>query len=144
MASASPSSLSEFHASLLEFLMTAKQGLMNAAREYDLTVIQSMTIILVDLQKPKAMKDFQKIYACDASNVTGIVDGLEEKGLVVRGEDPHDRRVKTVLLTTEGQKIQQLLINGFRQVDNKILSSLSVDELALFQKIMIKLSTRIY
>jgi len=139
-----PSSLSEFHAALLEFLITAKQGLMTAAKEYDLTIIQSMTIILIDIQKPKAMKDFQKIYACDASNVTGIVDGLEEKGLVVRGVDQNDRRIKTVLLTEKGKKTQQMLITGFRQVDDSILSSLTPMELSIFQAMMIKLSNRIY
>ena len=37
-------------------------------------------------------------------NVTGITDGLEKEGLVVREVDPADRRVFRVKLTAEGQK----------------------------------------
>lgn len=37
-------------------------------------------------------------------NVTGITDGLEKEGLVVREVDPSDRRVYRVTLTTEGQR----------------------------------------
>jgi DNA-binding MarR family transcriptional regulator len=37
-------------------------------------------------------------------NVTGITDGLEKEGLVVREVDASDRRVYRVRLTTEGQR----------------------------------------
>jgi DNA-binding MarR family transcriptional regulator len=37
-------------------------------------------------------------------NVTGITDGLEREGLVVREVDPADRRVFRVKLSAEGQR----------------------------------------
>jgi DNA-binding MarR family transcriptional regulator len=37
-------------------------------------------------------------------NVTGITDGLEKEGLVVREVDSADRRVFRVRLTAEGKK----------------------------------------
>ncbi len=138
---ATPTSLSLFHASLLEFLMTAKQGLMNVAKEYDLTPIKATTIVLIDINKPKPMNAFQKIYNCDASNITGIVDGLEEKGLVTRSEDPNDRRVKIILLTAKGKDLQKILIAGFIQIDEEILQDLTADELKAFRAIVIKLSS---
>ena len=39
---------------------------------------------------------------CDNSNVTGIVDRLEARGLVARQPHEHDRRVKHVVLTPLG------------------------------------------
>jgi DNA-binding MarR family transcriptional regulator len=45
--------------------------------------------------------------ACDNSNVTGIIDRLEERGLVERRNAPHDRRVKLVALTPEGKRLKQ-------------------------------------
>jgi DNA-binding MarR family transcriptional regulator len=136
------SSLSPFHAALLEFLMTAKQGLMTVAKEYDLTIIQATTLILVENENPKPMNAFQKIYNCDASNITGIVDGLEEKNLAIRGEHPEDRRVKTILLTPEGLAVQQRLIDSFLQIDKMILGDLTKDELASFKAIIIKIAAQ--
>lgn len=39
------------------------------------------------------------------SNVTGLVDRMEKGGLVSRSDDPNDRRIKMIRLTTEGKKI---------------------------------------
>jgi DNA-binding MarR family transcriptional regulator len=136
------SSLSPFHIALLEFLMTSKQGLMAVGKEYDLTPLQATTLALVDKNNPKPMNTFQKLYNCDASNVTGIVDGLEEKKLVMRGELHDDRRVKTILLTAEGAAVQERLIDSFMQIDTMTLGNLNKDELASFKAIIIKLATQ--
>jgi DNA-binding MarR family transcriptional regulator len=45
---------------------------------------------------------------CDASTMTWLVDRLEERGLVERKMLPSDRRVKTVVLTADGQKTAEL------------------------------------
>jgi DNA-binding MarR family transcriptional regulator len=37
-------------------------------------------------------------------NVTGITDGLEKEGLVVRESDPSDRRAFKVRLTPDGER----------------------------------------
>ncbi|HEY3734388.1 MAG TPA: MarR family transcriptional regulator [Streptosporangiaceae bacterium] len=42
----------------------------------------------------------------DPSNVTGVVDRLEGAGLVERGSEPDDRRVKTLALTQAGRKMR--------------------------------------
>ncbi|MDB5167208.1 MAG: Transcriptional regulator, MarR family [Candidatus Saccharibacteria bacterium] len=136
----SSNQLSLFHASLLEFLLTAKQGLMTVARDYDLTSLQAITLVLIDSNNPKPMNAFQKLYSCDASNITGIVDGIEEKGLVIRSELPGDRRVKVILLTPKGAKLQKILASSFMEVDHVILKNLTKQELATFQSIIIKLS----
>jgi DNA-binding MarR family transcriptional regulator len=44
---------------------------------------------------------------CDASNVTGIVDRLEERGLVERRADKTDRRVKRLAITEQGAKLRE-------------------------------------
>jgi DNA-binding MarR family transcriptional regulator len=55
------------------------------------------------------MRELAAWLACDASNVTGIVDGLERRGLVTRQSDPDDRRVKHLVLTAEGERRRELL-----------------------------------
>lgn len=47
---------------------------------------------------------------CDPSNVTFLVDRLEERGLVERSEHPGDRRVKAVRLTPAGLAARKRLV----------------------------------
>ena len=49
---------------------------------------------------------------CDPSNVTFLVDRLEEKGLAERAADSRDRRVKAVRLTEAGALARSRLVAG--------------------------------
>jgi DNA-binding MarR family transcriptional regulator len=51
---------------------------------------------------------------CDPSNITFLVDRLEERGLVSRQEDPTDRRVKAVRLTSKGIGVRELVMEGIQ------------------------------
>jgi DNA-binding MarR family transcriptional regulator len=46
----------------------------------------------------------------DSSNVTGIVDRLEERGLVERRASDQDRRVKLLVITEAGTELRDRLI----------------------------------
>ena len=48
--------------------------------------------------------------SCDASNVTGLVDRLESRGLVRRRPSENDRRVKVLQLTATGIRVRTLLV----------------------------------
>jgi DNA-binding MarR family transcriptional regulator len=50
------------------------------------------------------MSELSQRMMVTGGNVTGITDGLEKEGLVVREVDPNDRRVYRVRLTAEGQR----------------------------------------
>jgi len=120
--------------------MTSKQHLMAIGKEYDLTSMQTITLLLTNMDEPKPMNTFQKLFNCDASNITGIVDGLEEKNLVTRGEKADDRRVKIVLLTIEGAKVQEQITRDLIKADDSMLHELSTVELSQFRNIMEKIS----
>jgi DNA-binding MarR family transcriptional regulator len=64
------------------------------------------------LDRPRAMSEIAAALHCDNSNVTGIVDGLEEKGLATRQPSAADRRVKLIALTPEGRKLRARLIRA--------------------------------
>jgi DNA-binding MarR family transcriptional regulator len=49
------------------------------------------------------MGDLAAHWGCDASWVTNLADGLQERGLAERLPHPTDRRVKTIALTAEGR-----------------------------------------
>jgi len=49
-----------------------------------------------------AMRELAEQWRCDASYVTALVDGLEQRGMAERRPSPGDRRVKAVALTEAG------------------------------------------
>jgi DNA-binding MarR family transcriptional regulator len=58
------------------------------------------------------------------SNLTGIVDRLEEKKLVLRERDEHDRRVVHVVLTDKGAKLFKSTIPLFEKSISGIFTTL--------------------
>jgi DNA-binding MarR family transcriptional regulator len=62
------------------------------------------------LDEPRTMGEIASFLHCDPSNVTGIIDGLEEKGLAGRRPAEHDRRVKLIELTAEGRRLRTRLV----------------------------------
>jgi DNA-binding MarR family transcriptional regulator len=54
----------------------------------------------------RSMSALAGSWKCDASNVTWLVDRLEEHGLAERRAHPTDRRVRAVALTKKGARIR--------------------------------------
>lgn len=57
--------------------------------------------------RPMAMGDLAQRLRCDASNVTGIVDRLEARGLVERRPARGDRRIKVLVVTATGRAVRR-------------------------------------
>jgi DNA-binding MarR family transcriptional regulator len=70
---------------------------------------QAMALRGLDGDDPVAMRELACRLRCDASNITGIVDRLEAKGLVERQVAPRDRRVKTLVFTEKGRAVRRRL-----------------------------------
>jgi DNA-binding MarR family transcriptional regulator len=64
------------------------------------------------LDQPRTMSEVADFLHCDNSNVTGIVDVLEEKGLAIREPSAADRRVKLIALTAEGRRVRARLMRA--------------------------------
>lgn len=73
----------------------------HAAAGHQLTGAQAKLLGLLSLE-PLPMRKIAERLKCEPSNVTGIVDRLEGRGLVERRPDPADRRVKMAAPTEEG------------------------------------------
>ena len=76
--------------------------------ELDLTPSQGMA--LRSLDRPLPMSTLADALACDASNITGIVDKLESRGLIARRGADHDRRVKMLCVTELGRSLRHRLV----------------------------------
>ena len=62
---------------------------------------------LARLGEPRTMGEIAELLRCDPSNVTGIADALEARGLARRRPSDADRRVKALELTAKGERLRQ-------------------------------------
>ncbi len=89
------------------FFQHGRPRVLELWREFDLMPPQQMVLGL--LTEPKPMGELAQHMRCDSSNITGIVDRLEERGLVSREAAEGDRRVKLVALTEAGRELREEL-----------------------------------
>lgn len=61
------------------------------------------------------------------SNVTGLVDRMEKRGLVERREAPDDRRAYQVVLAAEGTKLLKRILPVYYEVAEHVWGRLSLE-----------------
>jgi DNA-binding MarR family transcriptional regulator len=106
---------------------------MALCREFDLFPPQML--VLKSLDEPKPMGEVASWLACDTSNLTGIIDRLEQRELVKRTPDPKDRRVKMLVLTKEGRRLHKEISARMSQPPAEI-AALSASDLRELREIM--------
>jgi MarR family transcriptional regulator, organic hydroperoxide resistance regulator len=77
------------------------------AAQYGLSAVQAKVLLTLQPAGAMTMRTLAGQLQYDASNLTGVVDRLEEVGAVRRQPHPSDRRAKGVLLTDEGQRVRR-------------------------------------
>jgi DNA-binding MarR family transcriptional regulator len=77
------------------------------AAEYGLSAVQAKVLLQLQPDGAVTMRSLAGRLEYDASNLTGVVDRLEEMRAVRRQSHPGDRRAKAVVLTDEGVRIRE-------------------------------------
>jgi MarR family transcriptional regulator, organic hydroperoxide resistance regulator len=117
---------------LLSRVAKAKHGVLSTRlAELDLTPVQGHALRRLDPEQPLAMNALADALFCHASNVTGIIDRLESRGLVERRSEAGDRRVKTVVLTPEGTEVRARVIELLSEPPAAISALSEADQRAL-------------
>ena len=79
-------------------------------RQEGLTPGHMKTLSVLDADEPRPMGVIADQMQCDASQMTWLVDRLEERGFVERRALPTDRRVKTIALTPKGVEFRRRML----------------------------------
>lgn len=107
---------------------------------YDVTPIQHGVLKCLwekDLHNPK---DIAEQLSIENSTISGILDRMENKGLIVRSIDINDRRHIHVDLTETGRDIETNVDRIVDDVNEKVLKTLSDVEIKELKRLLVKIS----
>jgi DNA-binding MarR family transcriptional regulator len=112
---------------LMKFFFAQRGHLPSSGGEFDLSPTQCHVLHLIEPGRPLPMRRLANTLSCDPSNVTGLVDRLESRGLIRRTPSADDRRVKVLELTPAGARLRAQLL---RQMTGRArpMAKLSVDQ----------------
>ena len=114
---------------LMQELFAARRGHFFAVvREFELSPPQVMALKRLEPDRPMPMSELAGHMACDNSNITGITDRLEDRGLVERRPAQHDRRVKMLALTAAGVDLRERLIERLNDSPPEALTALPAED----------------
>jgi MarR family transcriptional regulator, organic hydroperoxide resistance regulator len=82
------------------------------AEQLDLTA--SQVVALRELTEPITARELAARMMCEPSNVTFVLDRLEEHGLIRRNPHPTDRRAKLIILTGKGHRRREEVLERVR------------------------------
>jgi DNA-binding MarR family transcriptional regulator len=80
------------------------------------------------------------VLGVDPSRLVALLDSLEERGLILRQRDPHDRRRHVVSITPAGKRELGKIRTLIRTIQDEYFSTLSDDEQKTFHKLLIRLA----
>src|SRR3954447_23929772 len=116
---------------LLDLWGTQRSRVSEIAAELGLAPRQMHMLRHLAPDEPLPMSRVAGALRCDPSNVTGIVDRLEERGLIERRPAPGDRRVKMLVLTPEGERVRKRIRALWLEPPDGIASLSASDQRAL-------------
>jgi MarR family transcriptional regulator, organic hydroperoxide resistance regulator len=97
-------------ATLFGVVQRMKQDTARRAAEWDMSIAQVRA--LYALREPLSMRELAERLYLDPSNLTALVDRLEDLGLVERQADAGDRRVKRLVITPKGVRLSEQIIDA--------------------------------
>ena len=116
---------------LLDLVMTERARLPQIAAEFELSPVQLHVLRVLEPGRPVAMGRLAGALGCDASNVTGVVDRLEARGLVERRSGQGDRRVRVLVVTELGTRVRSSVLARMSQPPARIAALSPTDRQAL-------------
>jgi DNA-binding MarR family transcriptional regulator len=97
-----------------------------------ISLVHLHVLIVLDREGVQSMARLAEWLDVSRSSATGIVDRMEERGLVARQRDSSDRRVVRVVITDGGRGVLAALDEDRRKMIGELLDELSDDDLEGF------------
>ncbi len=110
-----------------------------------LTGVEGMTMVFIFRHQGQDLsaRDVMARFDVSKATVSQILHGIEKKGLIVMKPLKDDKRVKIIVLTAKGQKINEEFTTLFTEMNSKIEKGLTEDEKIQLRSTLLKMRENI-
>ena len=120
--------------------MTAKERSFTAYSEAGLHPYHHAILAVLDEGSLASQGAIADTLGYDKGQLVGLLDELENAGLIERRRDPADRRRQLVQMTTSGRKTLERLRSLSSRLENEFLAALSDEERAQLHTLLLRLA----
>ena len=114
-------------------------GLKKQAAE-ELEAADYSVMALLAAQPCEAQASIADLLRLDRSQLVGLLDGLEERGLVERRRDPNDRRRHSVSLTPDGYHQLERLRTVIKRLEEEFLAPLDPESREQLHALLVRVA----
>jgi DNA-binding MarR family transcriptional regulator len=118
-----------------------KDKTMQGFEETGLTPYHHAVLALLDEEPPETQAMIADALGYDRSHLVGMLDELEERGLIERRRDPADRRRHLVSLTPEGKRASTRLRAVVKQVEEDFFAPLDAEQRETLKSLLQELAS---
>ena len=120
----------------------AKERSMDAYEDTGLHPYHYAILLVLDEGSHETQGSIADALGYDRGQLVGLLDELEEQGLVERQRDPKDRRRHLVRMTADGTKTLRRLRALSRRIEDEFLAPLSDEERAQLHALLLRLAEK--
>jgi DNA-binding MarR family transcriptional regulator len=122
MADDDRADLAAMLAPLVRALIAAERPILD---EHGLTMWGYSVLLALRGQPARTQATLAEAIGADKTRIIGVLDDLQQRGLIRRQPDPEDRRAKVLELTAEGRRVCGVAQADIRRMEEVLLTRLT-------------------
>jgi DNA-binding MarR family transcriptional regulator len=120
--------------------ITVKKQTLEELEAAGFTTYDYAVLALAADAKCKTQATIADALGLDRSQLVGMLDGLEQRGLIERRRDPTDRRRHTIMVTTDGRRQLSKLRALAKRIEDEFLAPLDADSRAQLHALLVEVA----
>ncbi|MGJ8453727.1 MarR family winged helix-turn-helix transcriptional regulator [Pseudothermotoga sp. U03pept] len=120
--------------SVFDLVLTFSKMLTFNGELENLRAIELYLLLYIAQRGSQRMSELAEVFSMTKSNITFLVDSLEEKGLVERSRSNEDRRVINICLTEKGRQMYNQVLDDFTKLISRVTSQIPEKDLSIISE----------
>lgn len=103
------------------------------------TQIQILLYLIKHKNEEVCQKDLEIETHLKKASITGTLDSLQDKGIIIRKQSEDDKRKNIILLSDKALKLKDNISEKYKEIESKIRENITEEELNQFYSVFDKM-----